>query len=579
MYERFTDRARKVLQLANQESQRFNHEYVGTEHVLLGMIKEGSGVAANVLRNLDVDLRKIRNEVEKLVLPGPEVVTMGRLPQTPRAKKLIEYAIEEARNLSHNYVGTDHLLLGLLREQEGTAAQVLINLNLKLEEVREEVLNLLGHGMDAGVAEAGSESSSQDRASHSLIVDPDLLDSEESDDQIERLNQDKEEAVANQDFERAAALRDQADRLKKQKEKLRREWLKRIKRFQNHPIVQSCRLAITHLNSQFSGEVGAEDFEQVEKAREHGLRLRGLLHQLYQRLEKEPNYGLPDDALTKYCLEIPWFEGRSVRQEEIRTSLRWIREGRRVIVVGPPGSGRSTLVRSLAREIFWKSAEADRIPVRLVSLDHCALGDADSYAEGLTEVLAALDGQESHLLALEDLHRCADGTCGSEMTEAWRIGMAECIERRLKFVAWTTPEGCDRLQIVWPGLLCDAVILPLSPLPEYALLDIIHERMDEVARLRQVSFSSEFAESLLHCRRRWMDGSVLSDPGLTLDLLDRVVCHARSAKAGVSAASSEVTKKRSASSKRGRKVPTDTQNGLAIDPADIEAFLKSVSKL
>src|SRR5262249_52653002 len=149
MYERFTDRARKVMQLANQESQRFNHEYIGTEHILLGLVKEGSGVAANVLKNLDIDLRKIRLEVEKIVQTGPgsEMVTMGKLPQTPRAKKVIEYSIEEARNLNHNYVGTEHLLLGLLREQEGVAAQVLMNLGLKLEDVREEVLNLLGHNM------------------------------------------------------------------------------------------------------------------------------------------------------------------------------------------------------------------------------------------------------------------------------------------------------------------------------------------------------------------------------------------------------------------------------------------------
>src|SRR5271154_184370 len=148
MYERFTDRARKVMQLANQEAQRFNHEYIGTEHVLLGLIKEGSGVAANVLKNLDVDLRKIRLEVEKLVQSGPDMVTTGKLPQTPRAKKVIEYSMEEARNLNHNYVGTEHILLGLLREQEGVAAQVLMNLGLKLEEVREEVLNLLGHGIE-----------------------------------------------------------------------------------------------------------------------------------------------------------------------------------------------------------------------------------------------------------------------------------------------------------------------------------------------------------------------------------------------------------------------------------------------
>ena len=159
MYERFTDRARKVMQLANQEAQRFNHEYIGTEHVLLGLIKEGSGVAANVLKNLDVDLRKIRLEVEKLVQSGPDMVTMGKLPQTPRAKKVIEYSMEEARNLNHNYVGTEHILLGLLREQEGVAAQVLMNLGLKLDEVREEVLNLLGHGLEGseGGERAGGE--------------------------------------------------------------------------------------------------------------------------------------------------------------------------------------------------------------------------------------------------------------------------------------------------------------------------------------------------------------------------------------------------------------------------------------
>jgi len=137
------------MALANQEAQRFNHEYIGTEHILLGLVKEGSGVGANVLKNLDVDLRKVRLEVEKLVKSGPETVTMGKLPQTPRAKKVIEYAIEEARNLNHNYVGTEHLLLGLLREQDGVAAQVLMNLNLRLEDVREEVLNLLGASEEA----------------------------------------------------------------------------------------------------------------------------------------------------------------------------------------------------------------------------------------------------------------------------------------------------------------------------------------------------------------------------------------------------------------------------------------------
>ncbi len=155
MFERFTDRARKVMALANQEAQRFNQDYIGTEHILLGLVKEGSGVGATVLKNLDVDIKKLRLEVEKSVKSGPDMVTMGKLPQTPRAKKVIEYAIEEARALNHNYVGTEHILLGLLRESEGIAAQVLMNLGLKLEDVRQEVLNLLGAGVEGAPAGLG----------------------------------------------------------------------------------------------------------------------------------------------------------------------------------------------------------------------------------------------------------------------------------------------------------------------------------------------------------------------------------------------------------------------------------------
>jgi ATP-dependent Clp protease ATP-binding subunit ClpC len=144
MFDRFTDRARKVMGLARAEAQRFNHDYIGTEHILLGLIQEGSGVAANVLKNMDVELKKIRGEIEKMVKTGPTMVTMGQLPFTPRAKKVLELALEEASNLGHNYLGTEHLLLGLLRESEGIAAQVLMNLGIKLEDVREEVLEFLG---------------------------------------------------------------------------------------------------------------------------------------------------------------------------------------------------------------------------------------------------------------------------------------------------------------------------------------------------------------------------------------------------------------------------------------------------
>jgi ATP-dependent Clp protease ATP-binding subunit ClpC len=147
--------------LARQEAQRFNHDYIGTEHILLGLIQEGSGVAADVLKNLDVDPKKIRQEIEKLVSHGTTMVTMGQLPFTPRAKKVLELALEEASNLGHNYIGTEHLLLGLIREQEGIAAQVLQNLNVRLEDVREEVLELLGAEVQGQETEEEAEPAQQ----------------------------------------------------------------------------------------------------------------------------------------------------------------------------------------------------------------------------------------------------------------------------------------------------------------------------------------------------------------------------------------------------------------------------------
>lgn len=144
MFNRFTERARKVIVLAKEEARRFNHDYIGTEHLLLGLIREGEGVAAAVLQKLGLSLESIRLEVEKLVQPGPSTQIQGDVPFTPRSKKALELAAEEARSLGHNYIGTEHLLLGLIREGEGVASQVLLNLGLDLNRVRSEIMELLG---------------------------------------------------------------------------------------------------------------------------------------------------------------------------------------------------------------------------------------------------------------------------------------------------------------------------------------------------------------------------------------------------------------------------------------------------
>lgn len=145
MFEKFTERARKVMSISRQEAQRLNSEFIGTEHMLLGIIDEGGGVAAKALKKLKVDLKRVRQEIEKLITPSTSpVVTIGQLPFSPRAKRVMELAGEASSVLGRDYLGTEHLLLGLIKENEGIAAQVLINLGLKLDEVRDAILEILG---------------------------------------------------------------------------------------------------------------------------------------------------------------------------------------------------------------------------------------------------------------------------------------------------------------------------------------------------------------------------------------------------------------------------------------------------
>ncbi len=157
----FTDRVRKVLQMAREEAARLHHEYVGTEHILLGLIREGEGVAAAVLTNLGVELEEVQQKIEETVKKGKAAAAAGpELPYTSRAKKVLELAMMEARELNHSYVGTEHLLLGLLREEKGIAAQVLADAGITLEQARAETLRLLGSDMPQPPASSSSGSSS-----------------------------------------------------------------------------------------------------------------------------------------------------------------------------------------------------------------------------------------------------------------------------------------------------------------------------------------------------------------------------------------------------------------------------------
>src|SRR5690242_18891199 len=167
MFERFTDRARRVVVLAQEEARMLNHNYIGTEHILLGLIHEGEGVAAKAMESLGISLEAVRQQVEEIIGQGQQAPS-GHIPFTPRAKKVLELSLREALQLGHNYIGTEHILLGLIREGEGVAAQVLVKLGADLNRVRQQVIQLL-NGYQA--KEPAGSSAQEGAPSTSLVLD------------------------------------------------------------------------------------------------------------------------------------------------------------------------------------------------------------------------------------------------------------------------------------------------------------------------------------------------------------------------------------------------------------------------
>jgi hypothetical protein len=269
MFERFTDRARRVVVLAQEEARMLNHNYIGTEHILLGLIHEGEGVAAKALESLGISLEAVRQQVEEIIGQGQEAPS-GHIPFTPRAKKVLELSLREALQLGHNYIGTEHILLGLIREGEGVAAQVLVKLGADLNRVRQQVIQLLHgyQGQEPGAAAAGAEpqagpagrperrqlaelrrriESIDSRLSaieRRVRTGPDLSDLEL---QIAQASRDKGSAIDAQDFETAAVLRDRERELLAEKAARQEEWAAA------HPDLPSLAEDFSRLSDEVEG--------------------------------------------------------------------------------------------------------------------------------------------------------------------------------------------------------------------------------------------------------------------------------------------------------------------------------------
>jgi len=237
MFERFTDRARRVVVLAQQEARRLDHNYIGTEHILLGLIHEGEGVAARALDSLGISLDAVRQQVEEIIGRGQQAPS-GHIPFTPRAKKVLELSLRESLQLGHDYIGTEHILLGLVREGGGVAAQILVKLGADLNQVRQQVIQLL-HGHQAKEPVSAWSTAGELRLLPAVKARMEAVeqrltaieqrigtgpDTSDLDGQIEIVRTEKEAAAEAQDYEQAASLRNREMELLASKAARQEQW-------------------------------------------------------------------------------------------------------------------------------------------------------------------------------------------------------------------------------------------------------------------------------------------------------------------------------------------------------------------
>jgi ATP-dependent Clp protease ATP-binding subunit ClpC len=240
MFERFTDRSRRVVVLALEEARLLDHNYIGTEHLLLGLMREGEGVAAKALESLGISLEAVRQRVLEIIGQGQEAPS-GHIPFSPRAKKVLELSLREALQLGHDYIGTEHILLGLIREADGVAAQVLVKLGADLNRVRQQVIQLLAGSAADVVTGIGNVESRLSAVERWVGVTPDTGD---LDRQIEQARSERHAAVVAHDRERAASLRDREKELLAERASRHEQWVP------EHPDLPSLAEKVRQLSEE-----------------------------------------------------------------------------------------------------------------------------------------------------------------------------------------------------------------------------------------------------------------------------------------------------------------------------------------
>src|ERR671929_157535 len=353
MFERFTERARQVVVLAQEEARILKHNYIGTEHILLGLLREEEGLAARVLESLDITVERVRAQVVRIVGSGEEV-TSGQIPFTPRAKKVLELALREALSLGHNYIGTEHILLGLVRENEGVAARILLDFvagskyrgefEERLKKVMKEITqrgdivlfidelhNLVGAGAAEGAIDAASILKPALARGELQTIGATTLDEYrkylEREEEIEKVRKDKEASIENQEFEKAASLRDKERKLTQKKRELEESW-------RSHETDEQAEVGEDEIADIVSMWTGIPVFKLTEAESQKLIRMEDELH---KRVIGQ------DAAIVAVS-------------KAIRRARAGIKDPKRpagsFIFLGPSGRGQTELARTLAEFLF-----------------------------------------------------------------------------------------------------------------------------------------------------------------------------------------------------------------------------------
>ena len=465
----FTPHAQQTLALARKEADRLSYNYVGSEHLLFGLTRtQGSG-ALRLFETLGVRVENVRAGVEKWMGKGTEPKMAGKIPYTPRLKRILAQAAREAEGMGHSEVGTEHMVLGCVIEGEGDAWRVLRSVGITEDSTREAVRKMRP---------------------------------------------------------RETAPKDDAPALGYWEERLSGALAGNVSLLRTHPVLRRMILLVESTRGEKETAIKAQDFERAAELRFSEKSLIERLESTCQKVASDPTFGLrSSDVKAKYCEATYVPEGEcfrvTVRDEVVQKLL----EGRVVVLVGEAGSGRRTMAGFIAKQLAESTSEYGCALLRAFAPIHEKLAGASTDYEGaLADLLGGCAESRDVVLFVADIHLCACAESSSEqMARAWACALAECLDDGLPLLGWTTPTHLEKLKSTWPRLSAEAEFIILPPLDQSVLDPLLGAEVTRLSAKHGIAFDDRFLPELHRYAPAWAVRCGLAEPGCSLTFIGEVI--------------------------------------------------------